>query len=178
MRPYFFVLTIALLGIYACGGTGSGTAPAQSTSTTQISSVQTDFKNRFPTASDIEWDTVEDGYVASFVSNNVPCETFYDSKNTFQYTGIFIDQTELPAAAQVYLAKNYKQDFVNACMQVDFPEKKAYNVEVMTDTDYVNLQFDLKGNMIQQSKDPLTDEEMQAREEEGVDDTAPTTNGK
>ena len=40
----------------------------------------------------------------------------------------------------------------------------------MTDTDYVNLQFDLKGKLVQQTKEPLTNEEMQAREEEGVDD--------
>ncbi len=180
MRPFTFILLTALLGLYACGSNGTSGATPQTTATTaQSTAVQDNFKLRFPTASEVEWDTVEDGYVASFVNNDTQCEVFYDNKNAFQYAGVFVDQTDLPAAAQDFLTKNYKQDFVNACMQVDFPNKKGYNVEVMTDTDYVNMEFDLKGNLVQQSKEPLTDEEMQAREEEGVDDSAPAaTTGK
>ncbi len=167
MRPYYFIFSVALTGLCACG---TNDAPANSSATAQQTAVSDNFKQRFPQAQEIEWDTLADGYVASFTNNNAPSEVFYDKKNVFIYAGTFIDQNQLPATAQNYLKSNYKPDFVNACMQVDFPDKKAYNVEVMTDTDYVNLQFDLKGNLVQQTKEPLTDEEMQAREEEGVDD--------
>ena len=171
MRPYIFVILTVFLGIYACGSNDSSAAATQSAGTPQKNPTTDNFAQRFPQAQDIEWDTLDDGMVASFTNNNESCEAFYDTKNAFVYAGTFVDQEQLPAAANAYLTKNYKADFVNACMKVDFTDKKAYNVEVMTDTDYVNLQFDLNGNLIQQSKEPLTDEEMQAREEEGVDES-------
>ena len=170
MRTFYFIFSVALTGLCACG---TSDAPANSSATTtqaQQNAVSSNFIQRFPQAQEIEWDTLADGYVVSFTNNNAPSEVFYDKKNVFVYAGTFIDQNQLPAAAQAYLNTNFKPDFVNACMQVDFPTKKAYNVEVMTDTEYVNLQFDLQGNLVQQTKEPLTNEEMQAREEEGVDD--------
>ena len=173
MRPLYFIFSLALVCLSACD-TSDTSANSSSTTTPgttgQQNALTDNLKQRFPLAQEIEWDTLVDGYVASFTNNNAPSEVFYDKKSAFVYSGTFIDQNQLPAGAQNYLNTNYKPDFVNACMQVDFPDKKAYNVEVMTDTDYVNLQFDLKGKLVQKTKEPLTNEEMQAREEEGVDD--------
>ena len=47
---------------------------------------------------------------------------------------------------------------------------KLKQIEIETNTDYINLEFDDSGKLLKEEKRPLSNEELQRQEEEGVDE--------
>ena len=77
----------------------------------------------------------------------------------------------LPLDIQSFIKKKYKSAIVAIAQQVNDGDNKMYQVEIETSTDYISLEFDGKGKFLKEIKHPLSNEELQQQEEEGVDET-------
>ena len=91
-------------------------------------------------------------------------------KGVFQYTATFIERTAVPKAVQDILEKKYPNAEASVVMRIDNGKTQTYQVEIETNTDYVNLEFDDSGKLLKEEKRPLSNEELQRQEEEGVDE--------
>jgi hypothetical protein len=132
--------------------------------------MQEDFAKRYPNVHDVIWDTLDLGFAASFSDDDFEYTTHYDAKGLFQYTATFIEQTDLPKEVQQVLNKKYKNAAAAVIMRVENGKSKTYQIELETGTDYINLEFDDSGKLLKEEKHPLSNEEMQREEEEGVDE--------
>lgn len=165
LRHFFSFLTI--LCLFACKNEQKTPASA-STQTTMP--MQDDFAKRYPNVRDAIWDTLDVGFSASFSDDDFEYTTHYDAKGQFQYTATFIEQTDLPKEVQQILEKKYKNAAAAVIMRVENGKSKTYQIELETSTDYINLEFDDSGKLLKEEKHPLSNEEMQREEEEGVDE--------
>ncbi|MBL7816441.1 MAG: PepSY-like domain-containing protein [Saprospiraceae bacterium] len=130
--------------------------------------MQEDFAKRCPNAQDVVWDTLDVGFSALFTDDEIEKKAFYDAKGVYQYTATFIEQESLPKAIQQVLDKKY-QNAAAVSLQIDSQKGRTYQIELETSTDYINLEFDESGKLLKEEKHPLSNEEIQRQEEEGVD---------
>jgi hypothetical protein len=127
------------------------------------------FARQFPKAQDVSWDSLEHGVSATFYDGKNDCKAYFDEKGAFQYAASFIEITALPASAQRFLTEKYKNANAAVVMSVKNAQNQTFQVELETTTDYVNLEFDTAGKILKEQKTPLTNDEMQRQEEEGVE---------
>lgn len=127
------------------------------------------FARQFPKAQDVSWDSLENGVSATFYDGKNDCKAYFDTKGTFQYTTSFIEITALPMPAQRFLAEKYKNANAAVVMSVKNAQSQTFQVELETTTDYVNLEFDTNGKILKEQKQPLSNDELQRQEEEGVE---------
>jgi dsRNA-specific ribonuclease len=132
--------------------------------------MQADFGQRYPNAQDVVWDTLESGFAALFLDSDFDNKAYFDIKGAFQYTVTFIEQKDLPTVVQEILEKKYKDASAAVIMRVENGQSRSYQIELETSTDYINLEFDNLGKLLKEEKHPLSNEEIQRQEEEGVDD--------
>ncbi len=129
------------------------------------------FTKQFPKAQDVVWDSLDIGVVANFIDGKDICKAFYDAKGNFQHVTILMTFETLPSDIQSFIKKKYKTDIVPVAQLVNDGNNKMYQVEIETSTDYIALEFDGKGKFLKEIKHPLSNEELQQQEEEGVDET-------
>jgi hypothetical protein len=127
------------------------------------------FARQFPKAQDVAWDSLENGVSATFYDGKNDCKAYFDAKGVFQYTTSFIETTALPTLAQRFLTEKYKNANAAVVMSVQNVQTQTFQVELETSTDYVNLEFDTNGKILKEQKHPLSNDEMQRQEEEGVE---------
>jgi hypothetical protein len=127
------------------------------------------FKQRFPKAQDVSWDSVENGLIVNFFDGTYESEAFFDFKGQYQYLTTSIDFETLPKAIQIFIQKKYSVDELAFIQKVEDTKEKIYHVELKTDKEYINLDFDFVGKLMHETKLPLSNEELQSEEEEGVE---------
>jgi hypothetical protein len=130
---------------------------------------ETTFARQFPKAQDVSWDSLENGVAATFYDGKNDCKAYFDAKGAFQYAASFIEITALPTSIQHFLTEKYKNANAAVVMSVKNAQNQTFQVELETTTDYVNLEFDTSGKILKEQKTPLTNDEMQRQEEEGVE---------
>ena len=67
------------------------------------------------------------------------------------------------------LMEKYKNANAAVVMSVQNTQTQTFQIELETSTDYVNLEFDTNGKILKEQKQPLSNDEMQRQEEEGVE---------
>ena len=127
------------------------------------------FKARFPKAQDVSWDSVETGFAASFYDGTNQSVAFYDRKGQFQYLTTTVELEALPAVIQRFIQKKFTPDDIALIQKVEDVKDKIFHIELKTDKDYINVDFDMKGNLLKETKVPLSNQELQSEEEEGVE---------
>jgi hypothetical protein len=144
---------------------------SQGTSNTQNTegSAATAFKQRFPKAQDVSWDSVENGLIANFSDGTYESEAFFDFNGQYQYLTTSIDFETLPKVVQDFIKQKYEIDALAFIQKIEDLKEKIYHVELKTDKEYINLDFDLTGKLKHENKLPLSNEELQSEEEEGVE---------
>src|SRR5688500_2976173 len=65
------------------------------------------FNGEFASASDVDWDSQDDGYEAEFSLNGKESEVLYDMSGNKKMVKTEIERTELPQAIQDKLDKEY-----------------------------------------------------------------------
>ena len=155
---------VCFIGTEACKN-------ASSDASQQKGSAGAAFTKQFPKAQDVTWDSLDIGVVANFSDGKDICKAFYDDKGKFQHVTILMTFETLPSDIQSYIKKKYKTDVVPIAQLVNDGNNKMYQVEIETTTDYISLEFDGKGKFLKEIKHPLSNEELQQQEEEGVDET-------
>jgi hypothetical protein len=165
LRQLFVFLTITCL--FACKNEPK--TPNAATGQSPLS-MQEDFAKRYPNVPDVIWDTLDMGFTASFSDDVAEHRANYDTSGVFQYAATLIELTALPIAIQKVIAKKYKNAAAALIMRVEKDKIQTYQIELETSTDYINLEFDASGKILNEKKTPLSNEEMQREEEEGVDD--------
>ena len=137
--------------------------------TVEAKTALTHFTQHFPKAQDVYWDTLETGFVVTFIDGKYDCKAFYDTKSRFQQATSLIELEELPEAINRFLKEKYKKGNLAIVQSVDNGTTKTFHIELTIQTDYVNLNFDTSGKLIKESKTPLSMEELKSQEEEGVE---------
>ena len=105
------------------------------------------FAQRFPKAQDVTWDSTETGVVANFFDGKHDSKATFDASGVFQYSSFFIEQEALPQAVQKYLKEKYKIVEIALIKMVDNGQKKTYQIEIESNTDYINIEFDSNGKL-------------------------------
>ncbi len=164
LRQLFIFLTIICL--FSCKNEPK---PPHSVSVGQ-GGMQEDFAKRYPNIPDVIWDTLDVGFTASFSDDVSEHKAHYDSSGAFQYAVTFIEQTTLPIAVQKVIESKYKNAAAALIMRVEKNKISTYQIELETSTDYLVLEFDESGKILKEKKTPLSNEEIQREEEEGVDE--------
>jgi hypothetical protein len=164
-----FIYIFLILNTLACREK-TPQATAQHDFPTKGSSIELTFKQRFPNAEDIYLDSLETGFEVSFNEGDNDRMAFYDKNRHFLYVTTYIENDSLPPAAQQYVNTKYKNAQLNIINAVEDGKELHYVAELETAENYVVLEFDNKGKLLRESKHPLSKQEMQQREEEGVDD--------
>jgi hypothetical protein len=158
----FFI--VCFIGLEACKNASSNASAQEGTAVAT-------FTKQFPKAQDVTWDSLDVGVVANFSNGKDICKAFYDAQGNFQHVTILMTFETLPSDIQSYIKKKYKTDIVPIAQLVNDGNNKMYQVEIETSTDYISLEFDGKGKFLKEIKHPLSNEELQQQEEEGVDET-------
>jgi hypothetical protein len=128
------------------------------------------FQKLFPKAKDVVWDSVDmSGMSATFNDGTHESEVFFDAKGQYQYLVTTLDFEDLPQAIQQFIQKKYNIDNIAVLQKVEDAKDKIYHFELKTDKEYINIDFDLKGILLKESKAPLSNQELQSEEEEGVE---------
>ncbi len=171
MRLFVYSYIIVLFTIASC----DRATPTQNDKNASSSSLGTEgvlqaFTAQYPKAQDLVWDTIDIGYVANFSNGKNECKAFYDKKGQFQYTTTLIASEDIPANIQAELKKRYKSFTIAIIQEVFDGKTKLLQIEIETDKDYISLEFDEKGKFLKELKQPLSTEEIQRQEEEGVDE--------
>ena len=127
------------------------------------------FSSKFPKAQGIYWDTLENNTLSFKFSNGADdCEALFDSKGNYLSTTFFIDLQGLPQPAQDYIASHYPASERPLIQLYDSASVKTYLLELANGVDYIDLSFDEQGKMLKETTQPLSKEEIQDAEEEGV----------
>ena len=162
MQRYLLIF-LTFIGLWACKN------QPNNTSNQSTLNFQADFAKRYPKAQDVVWDTMDIGFAALFTDGEFENKAFFDTKGTYQYTSTFIEQTALPEAIQKVLNTTYQNAAAAVIMQIEAAGKRTYQIELETSTDYISLEFDKSGKLLKEQKAPLSNEEIQRQEEEGVE---------
>lgn len=175
---YFFIFVIAasfFISIEACKNNSSVPQQKPDTEGSNLpeytgAGANKKFSKQFPNAEDVTWDSLDIGSVANFFDGKNTCKAFYDVKGNFQYVTALMDFESLPTAIQTYIKNKYKTATIAIAQQIDDGKSKSYQIEIESDTDYIALEFNEKGKFLKEIKQPLSPEELQRQEEEGVDE--------
>ncbi len=165
MQRYLFIF-LSITCFLACKNQPDASKKANGQPT---SNFHEDFIKRYPKAEDVIWDTLDIGFAALFYDGELESKAFFDTKGVYQYTSTFIEQTALPKVIQQVLNTKYQNAAAAVIMRVKTGDKLTYQIELETSTDYINLEFDESGKLLKELKAPLSNEEIQRQEEEGVD---------
>ena len=162
MQRYLLIL-LTVIGLSACKNQPTATGDQSS------SNFQADFAKRYPNAQDVIWDTLDIGFAALFTAGEFENKAFFDTKGVYRYTSTFIEQTALPEAVRKVLNTTYQNAAAAVIMRIETAGKRTYQIELETSTDYISLEFDESGKLLKEQKAPLSNEEIQRQEEEGVE---------
>ncbi len=169
------VTTVFLIPFWACENRPSSAQKKLDTEGANIpeftgGGANKTFFMQFPNAQDVTWDSLDIGAVANFFDGKNNSKAFYDVKGKFQYVTTLLDFESLPSVIQSFIKNKYKTAVVAMVQQIDDGKNKSFQIEIESDTDYIALEFDEKGKFLKEIKQPLSPEELQRQEEEGVDE--------
>ena len=165
MQRYLFIFLIFTF-VMACKNEPN---PANTVGEQPTLNFQADFAKRYPKAQDVVWDTLDSGFAALFYDGVLDNKAVFNLKGIYQYTTTYIEETALPQAVQKVLNTKYRNAAAAVIMRVETINKRTYQIELETSTDYINLEFDESGKLLKEHKTPLSNEEIQRAEEEGVE---------
>jgi hypothetical protein len=163
-------LWTAILAFTFCKNTNT---PQQNTASPVVvegSPMQIFLAQRFPNAQEVFWDTLENGYSATFYDGRYDYKAQFDSTGRFQNTTMLIELDALPAPVNQFLKEKYKNAEIAIVQLVDNDTNKTYHIELQAAADYFILDFDTSGKLLKEMKDPLSNDELKRQEEEGVED--------
>lgn len=128
------------------------------------------FSARFPQAKDVDWDTLENNTLSfTFSDGKNDCKALFDPEGAFLSLTTLIEAEALPDGARKFIADHYPSPDFSVIQRYDSANIKVYQLELQTGSEYVNLDFDLQGKLLRETKLPLSQQEMKDAEEEGVD---------
>lgn len=162
---------VCFIGLEACKNASSPEKSLNTPKGINEGGASAAFAKQFPKAQDVTWDSLDVGVVANFSNGKDICKAFYDAQGNFQHVTILMTFETLPLDIQSFIKKKYKSAIVAIAQLVNDGNNKMYQVEIETSTDYISLEFDGKGKFLKEIKHPLSNEELQQQEEEGVDET-------
>ena len=106
-----------------------------------VPATQNDLVKRFPKAQEVYWDTLDNGFIATFFDGKYDCKAFYDAKNLFQYATSLIEPEALPETINRFLKEKYKKSEIAIIQSVNDGKTQTFHIELETNSDYVILDF-------------------------------------
>lgn len=117
--------------------------------------VTTAFKNKYPEAKQVEWETKSGFQVVDFRNGSYETEAWFDNKGNWFMTETDIPFKDLPAAIQTSFSQSaygsWKVDDVDKLERADFAT--TYMIEVEQNEKEVDLQFAEDGTLIKITED-------------------------
>jgi Putative beta-lactamase-inhibitor-like, PepSY-like len=112
----------------------------------------------FPGATDIDWDKQEDEYTVYLMDKAQNIAIKFDEDFQWSFTNTFQSFDDLPEAAQSYLADNHNSSEFNSVVHMKTPTQVMYLVSFETETQMINLAFDVEGNLIEKQVEDIDGE--------------------
>lgn len=162
-------LLTCISGFTFCKNPNTSTQNAVSRMQQDSSAMQSFLAKRFPNAQEVYWDTLENGFSATFYDGKYDYKAMFDSVGHFQNTTMLIELEALPSPINRFLKEKYKNAEIAIVQLVDNSVTKTYHIELQTSVDYYILDFDASGKLLKEMKDPLSNDELKRQEEEGVE---------
>ncbi|NJN35357.1 MAG: hypothetical protein HC817_14985 [Saprospiraceae bacterium] len=127
------------------------------------------FNKKFPKATDVFWDSLDNGFMATFFDETHDKKAFFDVRGQFEYATTVVELEELPKTIADFLKRKYPKAEIAIAQIVEDDHERAFHIEIENFMDYISLEFDKSGQLRKETKHPLSNEELQREEEEGVD---------
>jgi hypothetical protein len=163
-------LLLCVLGFTFCEKPHTTQQNTTSQSSEEGSAMTSFLAKKFPNAQEVYWDTLDNGYSATFYDGKNDYKALFDSIGQFQQTTMLIELEALPATISKYLNEKFKNGDIAIVQLVDDGTHKSYHIEMQVGTDYQTLDFDPSGKLLKENRTPLSNEELKQQEEEGVED--------
>ena len=143
MKKTTSFLTILFLGLIYLS--------AQTVQPTEIPlAVQSNFKARFPEATNAKWTKANDTYEVSFINKEVNTEAHYSDKGEWKETSWNIPIEYTPQTIKTYTTTNYpKYKIKEVEIEEVYPtSEKIYAVNIAKKKDIIELYFKVSGEFV------------------------------
>jgi hypothetical protein len=122
--------------------------------------VQSNFKARFPEASNVKWTKVKDVYEAEFVNKEINTEVAYSDKGEWKETSWEIPLQYTPQSIKTYITTNYpKYKIKEIEIEEVYPAlEKLYAVNIAKKKDILELYFKISGEFVKVEAEKKDDE--------------------
>ena len=127
------------------------TAQAQKISTDKVpAAVTKSFKEKFPNVEGAKWEMEKTGeYEATFKMNKEEASANFDKDGKWMETEMEIEVSNLPAAVQQTVAKQFADYKIKEAEQTETPEKgKFYEVEIQKEKVRMEVSFAADGEVM------------------------------
>jgi hypothetical protein len=101
--------------------------------------ISNSFRNQFRDANNVKWDQTSEFTRATFVTNNILTEAFFDRDGEFIGSSRAISLDQLPTAAKRTFAKKYAGYTVKEAIEFTGNEESAYFISAENETQAVIL---------------------------------------
>jgi hypothetical protein len=128
------------------------------------------FYKRFANVENVYFDTLNTGIEISFSQGDSDRTALFDRSGNLIYVSTYVENDSLPPIAQQYLNSKYKNATLNIIHSVEEGNENYFVAEIETASYFIAIQFDKNGKFVKETKTPLSKDEMEQREEEGVED--------
>ena len=107
------------------------------------------FKQKFPKASDMEWELKNTEYKVEFEIGSTDHEAWLDKSGNIVKHKQDITSNELPKEVTASINKNYKDSRIDDVEKIELGEKVVFKVELKNASKEENLVFDRNGKLVE-----------------------------
>lgn len=121
--------------------------------TAQSDAVKKAFTGKFPNAKSAKWQSLPDGYAASFKDSEGKKNALFSKGGEWKQTTITIDEDDLPAAVKKSISIQYGRFEIDIAEKLFRPGKEvAYQTFLDTDDLTMRTVWDAKGNLLESER--------------------------
>jgi len=110
--------------------------------------IRRSFKEKYKEAKSVEWIIKEDRYKVNFIFKGSEMFTYLDRHGLWMKSFTKLKQVELPESVVTHLESNFPDYQLTKYYLKDTPQGKSYTVAVKGNHEYVWLEFDESGNLV------------------------------
>ena len=110
--------------------------------------IRQSFEEKYQDAKSVEWVIKEDRYKVNFIYKGSEMFTYLDRHGLWMKSFTKLKQAELPGSVVTHLESNFPDYQLTKYYLKDTPQGKSYTVAVKGNQEYVWLEFDTNGNLV------------------------------
>lgn len=155
MKKHFLLLTVCIAILVSASAAGPETANRTFKKISATEKAMKNFHRQYKDISGEVWKQIENGYEASFETDNRTTKVFYNSRGNWVYTIEYFKASNLPVDLIQQVEKGYNSSYIAGAEKIDTPVGSAYIVHLETKDYYKTISVNENGTrLINEFKKP------------------------